>query len=456
MHSIIILAAGKGTRMKTKMPKCVFPLLDKPLILYLISTLKELDNCYKPLCVVGYQKEALQEVLKDEVNYVFQEEQLGTADAVLKCEKEVQDADFSLIINGDTPLLTSEYLNALIDKHLKEKNDLTLLTTYLVNPQGYGRIIKDNKFKIKKIAEEKDLSKKEFGINEVNLGVYVINNDKLFDALKRINNLNNSHEYYLTDIVKLFYEQKYKISCLNVEDNFHLHGINDLITLSEIENKLKEEINNKALKNGVYLINKDSIILGTDVKIDEGSIIYPNTLILGKCQIGKNCVIGPNCEINDSIIEDNVKIKHSLINNSYIKKGATIGPFAHLRMNAIIGENDRIGNFVEIKKSLIGKATNVAHLTYIGDTTCGDNVNFGCGVITVNYDGINKHHTTIGNNVFIGCNSNLIAPLNIGDNVFIAAGSTITTSLEKNDFSIARAFQVTKKNYSPKYKYNTR
>lgn len=455
MNSIILLAAGKGKRMNTSLPKCAFPLLNKPLIEYLYQTVSQIESIHQIICVVGYQKEIIQSILLNRVIYAFQECPLGTADAIKSCEGLIDNIGYSIILNGDTPLITKEIIEELIKFHQINKNDFSLLSTDLDNPFSYGRVIRDENNNIIEICEEKDLKEEMKNNKEVNLGIYIINNNLLFDALNKIK-ISKNNEYYFTDIIKILIEDKKCVSALKVQDNYRMHGINDLITLSKIEKNLIDEIRNKYMANGVFLINSDSIIIENDVKIKKGTIIYPNTILSGDTRIGENCIIGPNSEIKNSIIENNVTCKHSVVEDSVIKDNTTIGPFAHLRMKTIIGENNRIGNFVEIKNSSIGNNTNAAHLTYIGDTTCGDRVNFGCGVVTVNYDGIKKHHTLIGNDVFIGCNSNLIAPVNIGNDVFIAAGSTITSSLSDYDFSIARSRQVTKKNYSAKYKANTR
>ncbi len=455
MNSIIMLAAGKGKRMNTSIPKCAFPLLNKPLIEHLYHTVSQIDNIKQIICVVGYQKEVIQNILLDKVKYAFQECPLGTADAIKSCEGLIDSFGYSIILNGDTPLINKDIIEELVEFHETNHNDLSFLSTDLDNAYSYGRVIRDKNKQVIEICEEKDLKEEMKNINEVNLGIYIVNNNLLFEAVNKIK-LNKNNEFYFTDIIKILIENKKCVDALKVQDNFRLHGINDLITLSRIERKLIEEIRNKHLNNGVFLMNSDSIIIGEDVRIKKGTIIYPNTIISGDTRIGENCIIGPNSEIKNSIIENNVTCKHSVIEDSIIKDGTSIGPFAHLRMKTIIGENNRIGNFVEIKNSSIGNNTNAAHLTYIGDTACGNRVNFGCGVITVNYDGIKKHHTTIGNDVFIGCNSNLIAPVNIGNDVFIAAGSTITSSLADYDFSIARSRQVIKKNYSAKYKANTR
>ncbi len=450
MNYAVILAAGKGTRMKTDLPKCAFPLLKKPMVEYLVDEIKK-TSIDKIICVVGHKKEVLMDILQDKVEYAFQEEQLGTGHAVLCAKKIIGDnPGYTIIMPGDTPLIDEKIINSLIDAHLLNKNDVTIATIKLDNPTSFGRIKRNKENNIIKIVEEKDCSSEEKKIKEVNTGLYLIDNKLLFEALDKIDNKNASKEYYLTDIIEILSKTN-KIGSFTIEDTYKIKGINDLYVLSKVENALRKDINKKHMLNGVNLINEDTITIAKDVTIESGTTIYPGCLITGKTTISKNCIIGPNSELHNAVIEQNVVVKQSVIYDSKVSQGASVGPFTHLRMNAIVGENDRIGNFVEIKKSTLGTKTNVAHLTYIGDTTCGSHVNFGCGTVTVNYDGVNKHQTIIGDNVFIGCNTNLIAPVTIGDNAFIAAGSTIYESLNPNSFSIARARQVTKENYPLKY-----
>ncbi len=451
MNYAVILAAGKGTRMKTELPKCAFPLLKKPMVEYLVDEIKK-TSIDKIICVVGHKKEVLMDILQDKVEYAFQEEQLGIGHVVLCAKKIIGDNQgYTIIMPGDTPLIDEEIIDSLIDAHLLNKNDVTIATIKLDNPTSFGRIKRNKENNITKIVEEKDCSSEEKKIKEVNTGLYLIDNKLLFEVLDRIDNKNASKEYYLTDIIEILSKTN-KIGSFTIEDTYKLNGINDLYVLSKVENALRKDINKRHMLNGVNLINEDTITIAKDVTIESGTTIYPGCLITGKTTISKNCIIGPNSELHNATIEQNAIIKQSVIYDSKVSQGASVGPFTHLRMNAVVGENDRIGNFVEIKKSTLGTKTNVAHLTYIGDTTCGSHVNFGCGTVTVNYDGVNKHQTIIGDNVFIGCNTNLIAPVTIGDNAFIAAGSTIYESLNPNSFSIARARQVTKENYPLKYK----
>ena len=449
MNYGIVLAAGKGTRMKTEIPKCAFPLLKKPMIEYVVDALRKakLDST---ICVIGHKKEVFEELLKDKVSYAVQEEQLGTAHAVLMTKDFIKEDGFSIIVPGDKPLIDDEMINNLIKSHLKNGNDLTVGVHYVDNPKGFGRILRDENLNVVRVIEDRDASAAEKKIREVNSGIYCVNNKLLFEAISQTSNENARHEYYLSDIVRIL-ASNYKVDTYTFDDSFKLNGINDLPTLAMFEEDLKREINLKHMMNGVYLMNPDTIVISPDAKIGSGTTIYPGCMIMGNTKIGKNCVVGPYTETMNAVFEDNVICKQSVVYDSKILSGATVGPFTHLRMNSTVGVNDRIGNFVEMKNSTLGEKTNVAHLTYIGDTTCGSHVNWGCGTVTVNYDGTNKHKTIIGDNVFIGCNTNLIAPIKVASDSFIAAGSTVTIDTERGDFVIARVKPIVKKGYSYKY-----
>lgn len=444
MINAIILAAGKGERMKSDVPKCAFPILKKPMINYILDTLKKtkVDN---RVIVVGHKKEVFFEMLKDE-EFAIQENQLGTADAV-KCAINKLKDGITIVLPGDTPLISNLLINKLLDLQLKDNNDMTLCTMIVENPFGYGRIIRENN-KIKRIVEEKEATKEIKEIKEVNTGIMVFNNEFLKKAIKKIDNNNSKGEYYLTDIINFAKD----ISSYTLDDPNMLMGINDLNALNIIEEKLEKEIKKNLINSGVYIINKDSVTIGPDVEIAPGVTIYPNSFIMGKTKIEKNAIIGPSTELYNATINENVLCRQSVVYDSTILKDATVGPFAHIRMNTIVGEKDRIGNFVEVKNSTLGVNTKASHLSYLGDSEIGNNVNIGCGSITVNYDGKKKSKTVIGNNVFVGCNSNLIAPITIEDDSFIAAGSTITDNVEKEDLAIARSKQINKKGYARKYK----
>lgn len=444
MINAIILAAGKGTRMKTEMPKCIFPILKKPMLSYILSSLDE-SIVENRIIVVGHKKEMFYEMYEDEL-FAIQENQLGTADAI-KSTLPMLDDGISIILPGDTPLISKDLINDMISFQKSNDYDLVVGTINMDNPFGYGRIVKNNDY-ISKIVEEKDASSEIKKIREVNSGIMVVKNSILKEYIPKIKNNNAKNEYYLTDLIEIVGNAiSYEIT-----DKDSLMGINDLYTLSVVEKKLSIDIKKKLMLDGVNIINPDTVIIGPDVKISSGVTIYPNTFITGNTIILENAIIGPNSELHNAKICENALCRHSVIYDSTISKDAEVGPFTHLRMNAVVGEKGRVGNFVEIKNSTLGYNTKSAHLSYLGDSTIGDKVNIGCGSITVNYDGKKKSRTVIGNNVFVGCNSNLIAPITIADNSFIAAGSTITDDVDENDLAIARARQVNKKGYAKKYK----
>ncbi len=444
----IILAAGKGTRMKTELPKCAYPLLKKPMIAYIVEHLYKSTMIDELITVVGHKKEIIEEILNSKVSYAYQTEQLGTGHAVLMCEDLIKDEQgYTIILPGDMPLIDDEVIKAAINEHAEYKYDLTVVSTNLDNPFGYGRIIRDEANHLSAIIEENDADTTIKKIKEINTGIYIINNNLLMPTLRKVKNDNAKKEYYLTDIVKILKSEGHLIGTYLLDETYKAMGINDLYALSQAECILRHYINRDLMKSGVAMINPDTVTIGQNVIIEENVVIHPNTYITGNSVIKTGAQIGPNTEIHNSKIGEFVICKHSLIYNSEVKKNSTVGPFAHLRDGAIIGENNRIGNFVEVKKSSTGDIFKASHLAYIGDATIGSNVNFGCGAVTVNYDGQFKYKTIIGDDVFIGCNANLIAPIKIEDNAFIAAGSTLDKNVPKGSLAIARAYQVNKENY---------
>jgi len=345
------------------------------------------------------------------------------------------------------PLVDEETIEKAINEHTLRRCDLTVVTTKIDDPTGYGRIMRDDSGHLEAIVEDHEATYAQKAISEINTGIYVVENRLLFPALEKITNDNLKKEYYLTDIVRIFKEEGHVIGTFVLKDSSKAMGINDLYALSIAEAKLRLSINKRLMKSGVAMINPETITIGQNVIIEENVVINPNTYITGNSVVRKGAIVGPNTEIHESIIGERVVCKHSLVYNSIVHEDTSVGPFAHLRDGAEIGPKNRIGNFVEVKKSKTGRNTKASHLAYIGDATVGDNVNFGCGAITVNYDGEKKYQTTIGNDVFIGCNANLIAPINIEDNSLIAAGSTLNKNVPKGSLAIARAYQVNKVNY---------
>jgi bifunctional UDP-N-acetylglucosamine pyrophosphorylase/glucosamine-1-phosphate N-acetyltransferase len=449
----IVLAAGKGTRMKTELPKCAYPLIKKPMIAYIVENLKLSNQIDDIFVVVGHKKDVIKDILNSSVRYVEQTEQLGTGHAVKMVEPAIPDKNSHVIIlPGDMPLVDSDLIERAFKEHQTRRHDITVVTTRLNDPFGYGRIIRDESGYLTEIVEEHEATPAQKLVDEINTGIYIVDTNILYSTLSKVTNQNQKHEYYLTDIVKIAKSENYLVGTYTIKESYKTMGINDLYALSIAENILQTQINKMHMKNGVAMVNPESIIIGHNVIIEENVTIHPNSYITGNTIIKKGAQIGPNTEIHESYIGERVVCKHSLVYNSKVHEDTTVGPFARLRDGAEIGPKNRVGNFVEIKKSSTGRNTKMSHLAYIGDTTCGSNVNFGCGSVTVNYDGKNKYQTTIGDDVFIGCNVNLIAPIKVEDNSTIAAGSTLTTNVPKGALAIARAYQVNKENYIKKPK----
>lgn len=446
----IVLAAGKGTRMKTELPKCAFPILKKPMIEYIIENIEK-SVIDETICVIGYEKEIFEKMLTGRVEFAYQEQQLGTGHAVMATKELMANKrGTTIILLGDMPLIDNKIIDKVISYHCDRGNDLTVVTTEFAIPKGYGRIIRNEYGNIESIVEHNDCTEEQKRIKEVNTGIYVLNNSDLFKVLDNIKINERKGEYYLTDIVEIM-KKDYIVGTFVLWDSTKVMGVNDLFNVSVAEKVLREKINTIHMLNGVSIINPETVTIGHDVVIESNVTIYPNTYITGPSIIKTGAKVGPNTEIHTSIIHENVIIKHSLVHDSEVHANTVVGPFAHLRNGANIGEYNRIGNFVEVKNSFTGRGTKAAHLAYIGDTETGNNVNFGCGSITVNYDGVKKHKTIIGNDVFIGCNTNLVAPIKVGDNVFIAAGSTVTKNIPKGALAIARNKQINKADYAKNF-----
>jgi len=449
MYNAIILSAGKGSRMKADQPKGSFRILYRPMVIYSIDALQK-AGVEDINIVVGYKKEVIEEITQGfNCNYREQKELNGTAKAVETCKDLLENKEgTTIILPVDMPLVNERLIESIMEYHEKSDNDLTVLSTKIDNPFGYGRIIRSNVGTFECIKEELDCTPEEKFVNEINSGVYCVNTKLLFKALSKVKNNNKKGEYYLTDIVSIMKADGYKAGAYMYDRPEETLGVNDLNTLSYAESILRKKINSELMANGTYIINPDTVTIGPDVIVGRDVVIEPNTYIYGSSTIGDGSRIGPNSEVFNSKIENDCWIRHSIVFDSYIDSFSTVGPFAHIRMNSHIGPNNKVGNFVEVKNSVTGSDTKASHLGYIGDSDFGKNINFGCGCITCNYDGKNKWRTTVGDNVFIGSNSNLIAPIKVEDNAFIAAGSTLNKNVPEGAFAIARPFQVTKDNYA--------
>lgn len=449
MKSAIVLAAGKGTRMKSSLNKVMHPVSNKPMIGHIIASLKK-AGVEKIVVVVGHGAESVKEYLQDEVTYALQEPQLGTGHAVMQATALEGLGGDTIVLCGDGPCIQSE----TIEKAFAANQDcaLTVLSAELESGASYGRIVRNADNHVEKIVEAKDCTPEELAICEINTGLFVFKNKELFEGLKEIKNDNVQHEYYLTDLVEIFNRKGLITNAMIVEDADETMGVNDRVDLAKAQQWMKMHVNRKHMLNGVTIIDPNNTYIDVDVEIGRDTVIYPNVHIQGNTKIGERVEILPNSFLRNAIIGDDVSIDSSKIVESQVDAHTTIGPMSHLRNNTHIHENCRIGNFVEFKNSDFGEGSKCAHLTYIGDSDFGKKINVGCGVVTVNYDGKNKFRTTVKDGAFIGSNCNLIAPVTIGENVLLAAGSTITDSVDDGDMGIARSRQSVKKGFGTTYK----
>lgn len=451
----LILAAGQGTRIKSDLPKVLHKVCGKEMVNHVIDTMRK-ANIEDINVIIGKGADLVKEKTSSRnVSYALQEEQLGTGHAV-KCAIDFLRGKKGVVgvFCGDAPLIKAETVDNLFKTHIENKNSATLLSSIVEDPTGYGRVVREND-EVLKIVEHKDCTEEELKINEMNAAIYCFDIEKLLNSLDKLSNNNNQGEYYLTDVIGILKEEGNKVGAVTI-DYEETIGVNSRIQLAEAEGILRNRINTRHMINGVTLIDPSTTYIGDDVEIGRDTIIYPGNVLEGNTKIGEGVILYPNSRISNSIILNNVEIQSSVIIDSKIGERTTVGPFAYIRPESVIGSGARIGDFVEIKKSTIGNNTKVSHLTYIGDASVGENCNFGCGTVVVNYDGQKKHKTTIGNNSFIGCNTNLVSPVNVEDNTYIAAGSTITNDVKEGELAVARAKQrniegwVTKKGLTNK------
>ncbi len=429
----IILAAGEGTRMKSSRNKVLHKLGGKPLIGHVVELAAGISE--KVVCVVGHQAGKVKKTASryGELEFVHQEEQLGTGHAVQQAENYIAEHQGPvLILYGDTPLIKNSTLTGLMAEHRSSSAGMTILTAEMDDPAGYGRIVRDSSGGIKAVVEEHDTDPETAVIKEVNSGIYCFNSHLLLTALRQLDNDNQQGEYYLPDTMH-FISSKAPLIPLKADDSREILGINDRADLAEAEGILQERIQQKHLTAGVTLLDPARIYIESGVEIEQDVIIYPGSYLRGSTWIGSGAIIGPNCQLDNAEIASNVRIRQgSIILQSRVDSGSTIGPYAYLRPGTEIAESCRIGNFVELKKSRIGKGSKVPHLSYVGNAIIGKSCNIGAGVIFANYDGENKYQTVLEDKVFVGSNTTLVAPVKMGRRSSTGAGSVVTKDVEEN------------------------
>ncbi|NTU24373.1 bifunctional UDP-N-acetylglucosamine diphosphorylase/glucosamine-1-phosphate N-acetyltransferase GlmU [Brevibacillus sp. HB1.2] len=444
----IVLAAGKGTRMKSTRCKVLHEVCGKSMIQHIVDRLHAL-GIHEIILVVGHGAEQVEKQIGASVRYAYQQEQLGTAHAVLMAADLLHNKQgTTIVLSGDTPLVREKTLVQLLEQHETQQAAATVLTARVDDPVGYGRLIRDAKGFVKRIVEHKDATAEERQVCEINTGMYCFDNQKLFQALSRVKNDNAQKEYYLPDVLSVLKEQNERIAAYMTDDAAEGGGVNDRIQLAAAERVLRMRINEHHMQNGVTIIDPATTYIDVDVSIGPDTVLHPGTYLRGKTIIGPACVIGPNADLSDCVVGGKVELRYSNACNSTIRDGATVGPYAYIRPGSDVGEEAKVGDFVELKNSRLGKGAKVAHLSYIGDSDIGEHVNVGCGTITVNYDGVRKHKTIVGDHAFIGCNANLIAPVTIGEGAYVAAGSTITDDVPNDALAIARERQSIKEQYA--------
>lgn len=441
--AVIILAAGRGVRMNSRLPKVLHPVLRKPMLLRVVETARELRP--QRICVVaGHGREAVARTLDGyPVETVVQEPQMGTGHAVSCCREALGDFEGDvLILSGDVPSAGSDTLRGLLDSHSESGAEVSFVTAALENPRGYGRVIRDAGGGVLRIVEERDATGAEKARNEINAGIYCARSGFLWESLDGLDSENSQGEYYLPGIVDLCVSSGKKLRAIAAENPREVLGVNTREELAEAERAARRAVNRRHMENGVTITDPEAAYISEDARIGKDTVIYPGTHVLGKSVIGSGCRVGPSVYIEDSVVGDGVEIKFSsYLVGCEVGDGAVMGPFCHLRPEARVGEGAKIGNFVEIKKSEIGRGSKVPHLSYVGDAEVGEGVNIGAGTITCNYDGRDKHRTVIEDGAFVGSDTMLVAPVKVGAGAVTAAGSTITKDVSPDALAIERAQQ---------------
>lgn len=448
----IILAAGKGTRMKSKLPKVLHKVGGHPMVEHVLDA-ADAAGCTDSVVVIGHGAELVRGVVENRARIVLQEEQLGTGHAVLQAEEALKDfKGTAMILCGDTPLLEGEELRRFYEAHVASGAAATVMTAHMDNPFGYGRILRDEKGDVAGIVEEKDATPEQKEIKEINTGIYCVGTPLLFEVIHTLGNNNAQGEYYLTDVLAKVNEMGLKAGGVMTDDSEMILGINSRRQLAEAEGVMRRRILDRLMDEGVTVMDPASTFVEKTVTVGADTILYPYTWLEGETHIGGDCEIGPNVRMTNVEVGDGCHIQFTYAHDCVVRPEVTAGPYVHLRPDTVVERKVKIGNFVEIKNSNVGEGTKLPHLQYIGDSDIGKNVNMGCGCITVNYDSKFKHRTVIGDNAFVGCNSNLVAPVEVGPDTYIAAGSTITKDVPADALGVGRARQTNIKGWAKSYK----
>lgn len=445
----VILAAGQGTRMKSQYPKVLHRVCGVPMVEQVIRVVRQ-GGFEKCVVITGFKEHLVREYLGNhDISFVHQEQQLGTGHAVMQAVPEFENNrdGYVLVICGDTPLLRAETIHQLAETCQKEGAVATVLTAILDNPFGYGRVLRDGEGHMTSIVEQKDGTPEQLAVHEINTGTYVFQVGALLDALKQIDNNNAQGEYYLTDVFEIMIKAGKKVIPVAADDPDETMGVNSRIQLSQADRILRLRKAEELMAAGVSIIDPEHTYVEQDVEVGQDSTLYPGTMLQGHTVVGKNCKIGPDTQLTDVTCGEFTHLNRVYAHECTIGNYNEIGPFVHLRPGTVLHDHIKIGNFVEVKNSTVDDGTKLPHLIYCGDSDLGKNVNFGCGTVTVNFDGKDKHRCTIDDHAFIGCNTNLVAPVHVGERAFTAAGSTITKDVPAKALSVARAHQKNIENW---------
>lgn len=448
----VILAAGKGTRMRSKLPKVLHKVGGKPMLQHVLNAATKAGAKDK-VVIVGHEAELVEEMVGSQGKIVLQAEQLGTGHAVMQTKEALAGfTGTAMILCGDTPLLDGAELAKFYEAHKASGAAATVLTAMMDSPFGYGRIVRDAAGNVQSIVEEKDATAEQKQIKEINTGIYCMECPLMFDVLATLTCDNAQGEYYLTDVLSKLNAAGKKVGGAVTADSDMVMGINSRRQLAEAEAVMRQRILNRLMDEGVTIMDPASTFIEEDVTIDSDTIIYPYTWLEGNTQIGEGCEIGPNVRLTNVKVGSDTHMQFTYGHDCEVKNSVTIGPYVHLRPDTVISDHVKIGNFVEVKNSNVGVGTKLPHLTYIGDSDIGSGVNMGCGCITVNYDGKKKHRTVIEDNAFVGCNTNLVAPVTVKAGSYVGAGSTITKEVPADSLGIARAKQKNIEGWAEKYR----